>query len=72
MIVGWGITVAGAVVVLLLLGVVGFDVWFEHKGVRTIGDRLRAWSARYPLLAAAFALLLGAMLGHFFWRTGGP
>lgn len=72
MVVGWGITVAGVFVVAMLLGVVGFDVFFEYRRWRTIGDRLRAWSARYPLLASAFALLLGAMLGHFFWRTGGP
>ena len=70
MLVGWGITVAGFVVVAMLLGVVVFDVWFEYRRWRTIGDRLRTWSARYPLLASAFALLLGAMLGHFFWHTG--
>jgi hypothetical protein len=68
----WGITVAGLFIVLMLLGVAVVDVGLEYRRWRTIGDRLRAWSGRYPVLAAAFALLLGAMLGHFFWRTGLP
>ncbi len=72
MIVEWGITAAGLLVVAFLLGVALFDVWFEYRRWKTIGDRLRSWSGRYPLLASAFALLLGAMLGHFFWRTGSP
>jgi hypothetical protein len=69
-VVEWGITAAGLLVVLMLIGVAVIDVVLEYGNWRTIGDRLRAWSGRYPFLASAFALLLGAILSHFFWRTG--
>jgi hypothetical protein len=32
-----------------------------------IDSRLQTWSGRYPYFAVALSVLLGAMLGHFFW-----
>ena len=69
MLVQWGITAAGLLVVALLLGVAVVDIYFEYHHRRTVGDRLRSWAGQQPMLAAAVALLLGAMIGHFFWRT---
>jgi len=63
---------------ILALGVVAFgfpavvavlDLWFRRRGGPTVGQTVQAWSRRYPVFALAFAIVLGLLVGHFFWST---
>ena len=67
MVIPAGIVVVGIVVVGLLLSIAVIDIYLETRRWRPIGLRLQTWSDRYPLAAASLGLVLGALLGHFFW-----
>ena len=62
-----GIGLLGIVVLAMLLGIVGLDLWFESTHRPPLGRIIARWSRRYPLFAAGLAGIFGAMLGHFFW-----
>jgi hypothetical protein len=62
-----GIVIVGMVVLGLLVSIAFIDIYLEARRWRPIGPRLQTWSDRYPLAAASLALVLGALLGHFFW-----
>jgi hypothetical protein len=57
--------------ILALLGVVlvitAMDMMFWWHEAPSVAYRIQGWSANHPLLAAGLAVVLGAMLGHFFW-----
>jgi hypothetical protein len=44
------------------------DFLCEVTRRRSLGQRFRTWSRRYPLYAFALILVVGALLGHFFWQ----
>jgi hypothetical protein len=54
--------------VALLLAVAGFDLFFHTKKTPPIGERLHDWARKYPVYASILAVLIGALLGHFFWQ----
>ena len=58
-----------ALVVLLAMGALAvLDFACELTRRRSIGQRFQTWSRRYPMYAFALILVLGALLGHFFWQ----
>jgi hypothetical protein len=58
-----------ALVVLVGLGALaGLDFVCELTRRRSLGQRFQTWSRRYPVYAFALILVLGALLGHFFWQ----
>jgi hypothetical protein len=60
---------APALVLLTALFVISvLDFWLEATDQPTVGDHVARWTRRYPLFAAGLALLVGAMVGHFFWQ----
>lgn len=67
MVVPGGITIVALVVLGMLFGIAALDAVFEAGRWEPIDQRLQAWSGRYPYFAVALSLLLGALLGHFFW-----
>lgn len=59
---------APALVVLAVFAIVAsLDLWFELTGQPPVGAYVTRWARRYPLFAAAVALLAGAAVGHLFW-----
>jgi hypothetical protein len=62
-----GISIVGLVVLAMMFGIAALDAVLEAGRWVPIDQRLQTWSGRYPYFAVALALLLGAMLGHFFW-----
>jgi hypothetical protein len=67
MVVPGGITVVALVVLAMLFGIAAIDAVLEAGRWEPIDGRLQTWSGRYPYFAVALSVLLGAMLGHFFW-----
>jgi len=58
-----------ALVVLLVLGALAvLDFVCELTRRRSLGQRFQTWSRRYPLYSFVLILVLGAVLGHFFWQ----
>jgi hypothetical protein len=58
-----------ALVVLVAMGALAvLDFVCELTRRRSIGQRFQTWSRRYPMYAFALILVLGALLGHFFWQ----
>jgi hypothetical protein len=66
-VVPFGISIVGLVVLAMMFGIAALDAVLEAGRWVPIDQRLQTWSGRYPYFAVALALLLGAMLGHFFW-----
>ena len=62
-----GITIVGLVVLAMMFGIAAVDAVLEAGRWEPIDQRLQTWSGRYPYFAVALSLLLGALLGHFFW-----
>ena len=74
------LTVNAAAFVVLVIGLLaflglafaaGFDALELVRGSDTLGDSIQRSSRRYEIYAAGAALLVGALLGHFFWPTPG-
>jgi hypothetical protein len=63
------ITVIALLVILALLAVVLVDVSLEVRGRRPIGRRIQRWSRRYVVVSTLLVLVVGALLGHFFWQA---
>jgi hypothetical protein len=62
-----GITIVALVVLAMLFGIAAVDAVLEAGRWEPIDQRLQTWSGRYPYSAVALSVLLGALLGHFFW-----
>lgn len=67
MVVPVGITIVALVVLAMMIGIAAVDAVLEAGRWEPIDKRLQTWSGRYPYFAVAVSVLLGAMLGHFFW-----
>jgi hypothetical protein len=62
-----GISIVALVVLAMMFGIAAVDAVLEAGRWEPIDQRLQTWSGRYPYFAVALSLLLGALLGHFFW-----
>jgi hypothetical protein len=62
-----GISIVALVILAMMFGIAAVDAVLEAGRWEPIDQRLQTWSGRYPYFAVALSLLLGAMLGHFFW-----
>jgi hypothetical protein len=51
----------------MLFGIAAVDAVLEAGRWEPIDQRLQTWSGRYPYFAVALSVLLGGLLGHFFW-----
>ncbi len=67
MVVPIGITIVALVVLAMMIGIAAVDAVLEAGRWEPIDRRLQTWSGRYPYFAVAVSVLLGALLGHFFW-----
>ena len=67
MVVPVGISIVALVILAMMFGIAAVDAVLEAGRWEPIDQRLQTWSGRYPYFAVALSLLLGAMLGHFFW-----
>ena len=54
----------GAVIAVIVL-----DLFLITAGRAPWGHWVRAWAHRYPVFAAAMALVAGGLVGHFFFAT---
>jgi hypothetical protein len=55
--------------VLVTMGTLAaLDFVCELTRRRSLGQRFQTWSRRYPVYALALILVVGALLGHFFWQ----
>ena len=66
-----GIAAVAVVALGLPIAVAFIEGELERRGRRTIGQRLATWSRRNPWFAAVLSIVLGALIGHFFWPTPG-
>lgn len=67
MVVPIGISIVALVVLAMMFGIAAIDAVLEAGRWVPIDRRLQTWSGRYPYFAVALSVLLGALLGHFFW-----
>jgi len=72
--IGIGIEV---LVVAIVVAVAACDLVYAimsrgHHISQTLAEFFESWSKQHPVSAAFLALLLGAMVSHFFWSTGHP
>jgi hypothetical protein len=63
-----GLRTLALLVLLAMCGLAVLDFACELTRRRSLGQRFRTWSRRYPLYAFALILVVGALLGHFFWQ----
>lgn len=68
--------IVSAIVFVLALTIVG-DLCFALKNghgwlTQSIADHFELWCRLHPTSAALLALVVGAMVSHFFWSTGHP
>jgi len=43
------------------------DIIYRAKKWPSVSQRFQDWTGNHPILAAGLAVVLGALLGHFFW-----
>ncbi len=63
---GQGIASVIGFVFAALFVISGLDLACQVRGWPSLGYRVRHWSADNPWLAAAFLVVLGTFLAHFF------
>ena len=64
-----GLQYTGPVVLLMLAGAVGLELYLQSRDLAPLGYRINAWARKYPGFLALLALVAGMMVGHFFfWR----
>jgi len=63
-----GLRVLALLVLVALSTLAALDFVCELTRRRSLGQRFQTWSRRYPLYALALILVVGALLGHFFWQ----
>jgi hypothetical protein len=61
------------VVAVSILGVLAaataLDLWLELKNFPPLGTHIKQWGRRYPGFMAFLGLMMGALVGHFFFST---
>jgi H+/Cl- antiporter ClcA len=67
-----GLRALALVVLLAMCALAVLDFVLEATRRRSLGQRFRTWSRRYPLYAFALILVVGALLSHFFWQEASP
>jgi hypothetical protein len=60
--------VISILMIAIMLLVAALDLSFHLRKLPPVGERLHRWALHYPVYASVIALLLGALLGHFFWQ----
>jgi hypothetical protein len=55
--------------VVLLGGLTVADAVFARRYGQLIGHWVQAWARRFPVLAFLLAMVLGLLIGHFYWST---
>jgi uncharacterized integral membrane protein len=53
----------------LIVALLVFDAAFIYRNSRPVGRWVEAWARRFPILAFLLALVLGLLIGHFYWST---
>lgn len=66
----WFVRLPALVLLAAFLVVALLDLWFELTSQPPVGAHVTAWARRYPLFAAALALIAGAAVAHLFWQPG--
>lgn len=68
----WALTIFAGLVLVVLAGLLVYDVWAMQKGERTLSA---IWSKASRLWAFAAGLVIGFVLGviagHLFWPVAG-
>jgi Zn-dependent protease len=55
---------------VLVLGILAAaDAFFVRRYSQLIGHWVQAWARRFPVLAFLLAMVLGLLIGHFYWST---
>ena len=63
-----GVVILPAVIFLALLALCAADAFFMRLRLRPIGQHVVKWTRNYPLWLFLLSGVVGAMLGHFFWK----
>jgi hypothetical protein len=66
-----GIQVLCLVVLGLVAAGAGVDFYLELTNREPIGERIRSWALGYPGFIGALGLVLGMLVGHFFFSLPG-
>ena len=64
----WVVRLPALVLLATFFVVALLDLWFELSNQPPVGAAVTRWVRRYPIYAAALALLAGALVGHLFWQ----
>jgi hypothetical protein len=54
---------------VMLGGLVAADAVFVRRYQQPVGRWVEAWARRFPVLAFLLAIVIGLLIGHFFWST---
>jgi hypothetical protein len=63
-----GLRILALVVLVAMCVLAALDFVCEVTRRRSLGQRFQTWSRRYPMYAFALIVVIGALLGHFFWQ----
>lgn len=63
-----GLRALALVLLLALCALAVLDFLCELTRRRSLGQRFQTWSRRYPVYAFGLIVVIGALLGHFFWQ----
>lgn len=65
-----GVLGVAFVSLVLMLGILAAaDAVFARRYGLLIGHWVQAWARRFPVLAFLLAMVLGMLIGHFYWST---
>lgn len=55
---------------IFALSLIVYDVWAINQGgtEASISFMIYEWSYKYPLFTFSCGLVIGVLIGHFFWR----
>ena len=54
---------------VMLGGLVAADAVFVRRYQQPVGRWVAAWARRFPVLAFLLAMVIGLLIGHFYWST---
>ena len=63
-----GLRALAFLVLIVMCALAALDFVCELTRRRSLGQRFSAWSRRYPAYAFVLVVVIGALLGHFFWQ----
>ena len=67
-----GVLLVALVGIGLVVALALFDVYFIRRSGQPVGRWVQAWARRYPILAFLLVMILGMLVGHFYWSTQPP